>query len=463
MIRNPLLMLTGLGDLLNSIRLARTVRAVDAWMQLDGPTLERFQQERLRKIVAYAYENVELYNRKWRRAGVRPDDVHTTADLKRLPITTKDDLRLSPPGDILSREFRSADCYEITTSGSTGSPIRLRLDEDKALIDIALSVPKYLAGMPPVTALAAIRDFVLRRDISFMAIVVKKEYLYHRIFWTMKHSVVDALDTPDAHIQQINRKRPRCLYAYPSVIRNICVRAREKGIAMHPPHLIVVAGEVVDGHLRNLVGRTFGVDVLDAYGSTETGHIAAECTKHEGMHILDVKVLVELLDNEGRDVPAGVAGRVVVTDLFSKATPIIRYDGLGDYAVRKEEPCSCGRPQPLLARVEGRTVDTITLPDGDVVHPYHLTLALEDVPHLSKFQIRQERPDYLRVLLVKDKLPEAQTLSFAEDGAVGRQILDRFNKILRTRMRIDLVTVEDIPRPPGSRKYATVVSTIQRD
>jgi len=110
--------------------------------------------------------------------------------------------------------------------------------------------------------------------------------------------------------------------------------------------------------------------------------------------------------------------------------------------------------------VEGRAVDTIILPDGQTVHPYNLTLALEDVPHLSKFQIRQERPDQLRVLLVKDKVPAAQAVSFAPDGEIGQTILGRFNRILKNQVSVELVSIDDIPVRPGSRKYPTVVSLV---
>jgi phenylacetate-CoA ligase len=234
-------------------------------------------------------------------------------------------------------------------------------------------------------------------------------------------------------------------------------------VRVHRPQLVLATGEVLDEPLRALVRQTFGCELLDVYGSTELGYIACECPRHEGLHIFTWKVLVELLDETGREVPPGATGRVVVTDLFNEATPIIRYDGLGDYATRREQPCVCGRATPLLTRVEGRVVDSIVLPDGQIVHPYHLTLALEDVPGLSKFQIRQERPDYLRVLLVKDAAGQARGVSFAPDSALGRAILDRFDRILHHQARVELVTTEDIPRRPGSHKYATVVSLVKTD
>ena len=86
---------------------------------------------------------------------------------------------------------------------------------------------------------------------------------------------------------------------------------------------------------------------------------------------------------------------------------------------------------------------------------------LEDIPYLSKFQIRQERRDYLRVLLVKDRTPEAQAASFAPEGRLGQEILERFHRILKCQVKVDLVTVEEIPVRPGARKYPTVVSLVK--
>jgi phenylacetate-CoA ligase len=458
---------SGVEELGNAVRYVRRRRRVQTLMTLAEQELEQFRLERLRAIVKHAYENVELYQRTWRQAGVRPDEIRTLDDLRKLPLTTKEDLRGSFPGGVLSRRYRPADCFLLGTSGSTGTPVRVYHSLDRALTDFSLSLPQYMAGLPPVTPATVIRDYFLRRHITYMAIVVDEprayESLHGRVFWSMRHTVVDSLEPASVHLRAINTKRPRYIFSYPSTVRNICLAAREKGVRMHRPQLIMVAGEVLDDPLRALVRQTFGCALLDVYGSTELGYIACECPRHEGLHVFTWKVLVELLDETGREVRPGATGRVVVTDLFNEATPIIRYDGLGDYATRGEQPCACGRTTPLLTRVEGRVVDSIVLPDGQIVHPYHLTLALEDVPGVSKFQIRQERPDYLRVLLVKDAAGAARGISFAPDGAVGRAILDRFDRILHRQVQVELVTTEDIPRRPGSHKYATVVSLVKTD
>jgi phenylacetate-CoA ligase len=461
-----LLKLTGWDNVVYAVPYTQNLRRVGELMRLEGPQLQQFQQQRLREIVHYAYDNVEMYQRKWRQCGVHPDDIQTVADLQKLPIITKDDLRRGFPDAIRSRQFRREDCFLVGTSGSTGTPVRVFVDQDKAMIDFGLSEPRYMGGMPPVTFPRIVRDWLLRRNIMFMSIFVNQELayetLYARMFSLMRHTVVDCLLPPSVHIAQINTKKPRYLHTYASVLRNLCSAAREAGIPMHRPQLIFTTGEVTDPHLRALVQETFGPGLLDSYASIEFGFIACECLRHEGLHVFTWKVLVELLDSQGEEVADGQTGQVVVTDLFNRATPLIRYDGLGDYAVRKKGLCSCGRPLPLLARLEGRMADTVILPNGRTVHPYSLTLALEDIPHLNKFQIRQERPDYIRVLLVKDRTPEAEGVSFAPGGALGRSILARFGAILNDQVKVELETTEDIPRKPGHRKYATVVSLVQR-
>lgn len=462
-----LLKLTGLDNAVHAVPYARCLRRINGLMQLDERQLRQFQQQRLRTIVRYAYDNVELYRRKWRQAGVHPDDIQSDEDLKRLPIITKDDLREGFPDDIRSREFRRDDCFMVGTSGSTGTPVRTFVDLDKAMVDFSLSEPRYMADLPPVTVPRMVRDWLIRRNIRFMSIFVDNELayetLYARVFSMMRHTVVDCLQPPSVHIAQLNAKKPRYLHTYASVLRNVCIAAREGGVQVHRPELIFTTGEVADPHLRALVNETLGPGLLDSYASVEFGFIACECPRHEGLHVFTWKVLVELLDEEGREVPDGQAGRVVVTDLFNRATPLIRYNGLGDYAIRKDLPCSCGRPLPLLARIEGRMVDSVILPNGQTVHPYSLTLALEDVPHLHKFQIRQERSDYIRVLLVKDRTQEGRTVSFSPGGAVGQSILGRLRTILKNQVKVELETMEDIPKSPGHRKHATVVSLVRRD
>ena len=453
-----------LSDLINALHYARLSRQVGSWMTMGPSELEQFQLKRLQEIVAHAYTSVELYRRKWREAGVIPDDIKTLADIVKLPVITRDDFRHSPESDILSRRFKPHECYTVGTSGSSGSPVKMFVDKDKALLDLAVNLPQHMAGHNPITIASGLRDLFLRKNIRFMSIIEEKqtsyESLYSRVFRQMKHTLIDSSRTPSEHISAINSKRPLCLMTYPSVLRNICLTIKAGANLNHQPTLIMFTAEVLDQPLRKLIKSIFKAELMDVYAATETGFMAAECRAHDGQHLLAWKVIVELLDENDREVSPDQSGRVVITDLFNRATPIIRYAGLGDYALRKSEPCFCGSLLQRLARIDGRFVDSVILPNGQIIHPYSLTQVLKDVPYIGKFQIRQERREYVRVLLVKDSIKEAAGISFARDSKWGQIILQQFEQIFAGQIKVDLETVSDIPRRPGSHKFATVLSLV---
>ena len=123
---------------------------------------------------------------------------------------------------------------------------------------------------------------------------------------------------------------------------------------------------------------------FNVYAATETGGIAAECDRHQGMHLFEDLVIPEVVDNDYRPVPPGEPGdRVLVTVLSSRTLPLIRYE-MTDRVTLATRTCPCGRPFRLLEAIEGRTDDLLELPGRDggtvTVHPvvFHRELDLLD-------------------------------------------------------------------------------------
>ena len=174
----------------------------------------------------------------------------------------------------------------------------------------------------------------------------------------------------------------------------------------------------------------------------------------------DYRAIIEIVDDEGRPVPPGQSGNVVATDLVNRAFPLIRYSGMGDIAGYRPGRCTCGlRALPLLDRIEGRKIDSILLPDNRIVHPYRLTLLVQDLPGVQKFQIRQETQDEILVLIVRDPAG-AREASSAEDLPPYRELKKRLQDVLGGGMTVRLRFVDDIPRSENSHKYQTVVSLV---
>jgi len=383
--------------------------------------------------VGHAYARVPFYRRRLDAAGVQPEEIRTLEDLTRLPILTKADLRAAPLADLLAHGLRPADCHLVETSGSTGEPTRLFKDSG-ALFSLG-----GWASPPNMSR------WIGRSAWRLMTLLVRHEHTLEAGLvrslprFLLRVHEGDALAPAEAQLHELNAHRPHVLITYPSVLRNLALLIKTRGMAVHQPAAIVTSAEVFDPPTRRLAAEVFTGAFFNAYGCTEAGMVALECFHHRGLHVIGTRSIVELL-HHGRPVAPGEPGEVVVTDLTNFASPVIRYSGLGDAAVWSPARCPCGRVLPLLEVIEGRRVDAFLLPDGRVVHPYRLTLAIEHIDGVHRYQILQEAPDRVRVLLVGP----------AGDGVATRaMVAAAVAAILGPEVQIAVEPVAAIPVPPG--------------
>jgi phenylacetate-CoA ligase len=160
-------------------------------------------------------------------------------------------------------------------------------------------------------------------------------------------------------------------------------------------------------------------------------------------------VIVEIVDTEGRPVPPGEPGEIVVTDLFSEEAPFIRY-ATGDIGVASNRTCPCGRPLPLLAHIEGRSNDLVVAPDGRLINSLALVYPLREVEGIEQYRICQKEIDWFHVQLTC----VADRRALAEE-----RIRSGWQQLLRAPIR---VTFEYLPRIPAEArgKFRHVVSEV---
>lgn len=414
-------------------------------LEYDPVRLRRYQEGRLRALVHHAAARVPFYRRRFAAAGVRPSDIQTIEDLARLPVLTKSELRSASPRDRLAEGIREDACVLMETSGSTGEPTRMYKDRAALFAIAAWSSPLNISRWVGAPAWR-VMTLLVRDEHSLEAGLVR--YLPRAL---LRVHEGDALADPGAQLAALQVFRPHLLITYPSVLRNLAVAARRAGTAVHQPRAIALSAEVFDRGARALAREVFPrAGLHNGYGSTEAGLIALECAEHRGLHVAGTQVIVELR-RDGRPVPPGLPGEVVVTDLTNFASPLIRYAGLGDVATWSPSRCTCGRILPLLDVVEGRQVDSFHLPDGRVVHPYTLTLALEHIAGIDRFQIVQEAPGRVHVLLVGP----------TGDGVAGREMTaSALRAILGPGVEIGVESVPAIPHAPGTAAGRTVRSLV---
>ena len=251
---------------------------------------------------------------------------------------------------------------------------------------------------------------------------------------------IDATDPLPGTVARLNDFQPDSLIGYASMHR-VLAEEQISGRLQISPRAVLSASEVLIDETRRLVLEAYGTQPFNVYAATESAGIASECELHAGLHLHEDLVITEVVDEANRAVPPGEFGaKVLVTVLFSRTLPLIRYE-LSDSVRLAASPCPCGRPLALLDGIQGRQEDVLWLPDGAggtvAVHPlvFHDVLDRVDA---GEWQVVQHGVD-LRLLVARP--------GSGFDGVALTSAITRGVEALGARPgRVAWETVTSIPR-----------------
>ena len=441
-----------LGIFFKYMKIKQMLGRIEKEFAMNETVLREYQLSRLKEVAVRAYENIPMYRKKWKAAGVRPEDLETLEDLSKFPVITKDDIRSVSVEEIINQSGHRKNYHVFRTTGSSGMPLAVLYDREKSFYEIA-----------EISSASINLHFGLNLKTGMSIMVMDDdalEVLPAMEFSQAKKYLFDAKDDVEKHIRQINTVKPDYLMTYPSVLKNISIKLQAEKQTIHQPALLFTTAETHDAHTRKIIQETFKGKILDGYAATEMGLMAVECDRHNGLHVLPYKSIIEIVDNQNRMLPPGETGNVVVTDLNNMALPIIRYSGMGDLASYRTEVCACRMARyPLLKRIEGRKMDTILLPGDKIVHPFKLTSLMLDLPDVNKFQIRQEEKNIIRVLIVEKNSQEAMGGSRGT-GEAYQELKNRFQSVVGSDVAVDFEYVDDILPKNNTHKFQLVVSKV---
>ena len=162
-----------------------------------------------------------------------------------------------------------------------------------------------------------------------------------------------------------------------------------RGVSRSAPRRVTTNSEPLLPETRDAIRKAWGVEINNMWGCVEVGHIGIECDAHEGMHLTDDLIITEFVDDENRPArdPDAVA-RVLVTSLFGRTLPLIRYE-LTDIPVPDDRLCSCGARFPLISGVKGRADDIFVYAGGIHLHPLVFRTPLGQHPDIAEYQVVQ--------------------------------------------------------------------------
>ncbi|MCM8824042.1 MAG: hypothetical protein NC822_05140 [Candidatus Omnitrophica bacterium] len=263
-------------------------------------------------------------------------------------------------------------------------------------------------------------------------------------------------------VEGLNYFMPDVIGAYPLMLKALA-EEKAKGNLKIFPRKIFSGSFLLTDEDRNFIATHFGPIPYDIYAATEaTGPIAGECELHK-RHIYIYSTFLEAIDEDGNTADDNVAGFAVITNLMNYTQPIIRYK-LNDIIQISRRKCKCGCNWPVIEKIWGRRGDLVLVkkPTGgyEILDPLLFNFKIEG---LEKFQVVQEREDFLRVKIVIKK----------DDNYVVREIEQQMNKILKEKqlcgiVKVKIEIVPEIETEKGSDKvlnrmiHKSVVSKIHK-
>jgi phenylacetate-CoA ligase len=359
------------------------------WRSLDE--LEAIQIGSARKLLRHSYDHIPFWRAQLDKYGLRPEDVHSVDDLRRLPILDRATARANTE----TRESKTPPLVAIRkrTSGSSGEPLVFGYDWGSEHWRQATKLRGY--------AWAGYR--IGAKSVHYWGMLpypTKFKQLKSKLSRTLKQeNYLDCMSRADADLERVanemERYRPEIFIAYSQAAADLARYVNARGRKL-PPVSVICAAERVMPSDRAAMVQAFGDGIFESYGSREVMLMAHECEAHDGMHVSMENLIVEIIvkDPDGTERPAkeGETGEVVVTDLHNLAMPFIRYAS-GDLATaRGRAACACGRQLLRIGPIEGRVTEKLTGANGQPVSGLLVEVATAAIGDtLQAYQIVQRK------------------------------------------------------------------------
>jgi len=345
-----------------------------------------WQLHRLDEILEFAWKHVPFYREYWGDHGVEHKKLKAMEDLKKYPILTKDIFRVNC-SRIIPDNLRSIRHRQWHTGGTTGQPVHYLRDIDQWILAEAFHLwgwaqLGYVFG-DPVGVIAGGSLLPERRSLEGRL----RGWMHRRLF--LYGIAMDQSIAREYH-ELLCKRRTKFLYGYPSVLYLFSKHLTDLGLSLPDLKAVVTTAEMLQPRYREGIEKALGCRVFDNLGCNDGGFESYECHQHKGLHYNDFQSILEV----DSPLPGG-EGRLLITNLWNKSTPFIRYEN-GDVVTMNTEPCPCGCPFPLIGSIQGRTADILTFANGRSITGPGLTLIFGPMK-IDGWQVVQTGPNRLEV------------------------------------------------------------------
>jgi len=415
---------------------------------IDEEKLREIQLERLKTTIKRAYEKIPYYRKKFDEAQVSPDDIKKLEDIRKIPFTSKADLREVYPFGMFASPL--SEIVEIhMSSGTTGRPIVAGY----TLSDIEIwgEVMARCLTMAGTTK----NDIV---QVAYGYGLFTGGFGVHYGARKIGAMIVPASAGNTRRQIEIMRDFGTTILACtPSYALYMAEVAQEMGI--EPTTLKLKAGcfgaEMWTEAMRTEIEKRFNLNAYNIYGLTEIigPGVAHECSEKKGLHVFEDHFFVEVIDPDtGDPVSDGQRGELVLTTLTREGMPMLRFRTRDITSIIRDK-CACGRTFARIERIRGRTDDMIKV-RGVMIFPYQIEKAILEVqgvePHYQIIITRPQHLDEIEVMVEMSKETFSDEVKHIEN--LRRKLEKRIEDITGIRVKVTLVEPKSLPRSEGKAK-----------
>jgi phenylacetate-CoA ligase len=423
--------------------------------KLSRAKIKEIQIKRLKETVKRTYENVPFYKEKFKELKIKPENIKTLDDVRKLPFTTKDDLRHNAPFGFIATSLDS--CIELhASSGTTGTPITVCYTPND--LEVWSEVMARCLSMSGLT-----KKDVFQNPIPYGTFTGAFGFHYGA-------QKIGALVVPSGMGQSERQIKLMQYYGttFISGVASYAMRLSQVALDMSIDlkKLKVKNGlfgaETFSSGFKEKLIDIWNLDVHDVYGLTEMcgPGVSTDCDQHDGLHLWEDHFLVECLDPITLE-PVGLEeeGELVITTLTKEGMPLLRYRTRDIGKLYDEIVCECGRTHIKHSPIKGRSDDMIIIrgtniypgqiesvlmnnkglggnwrmilkTDGDVDN---LTVEVESKAHLSQVEamdLEEELKNEIKSIIVfTPKVVVVPPNSIPQEGLKAKRVVDQRNKV----------------------------------
>lgn len=408
--------------------------------------LQELQLTRLKETVKHA-ANSPFYKEAFEKNGITPDSIQTLDDLRKIPFTTKNDLRSHYPFGMAAIPIQK--CVRIhSSSGTTGNPTVV-LHSAKDLDQWANQVARcmYMVGL---------RDTDVFQNTSGYGMFTGGLGFQYGAERLGALTVPAAAGNTKRQIKFITDFGTTCLHIIPSYATRLAEVMYEMGIDPRRDtklHTVCIGAEPHSEEQRKRIEQLLGVKAYNCFGMSEMNGpgVAFECPEQNGLHIWEDYVIPEIINpNTLEPVPEGEIGELVLTTINREAMPLLRYR-TRDLTRFIPGECPCGRTHRRLARFVGRSDDMIIL-KGVNIFPIQIEKILMNFKELgSNYLITIETVGYNDEMLIEVELSDLFTDDYSALQRLAKEVTRQLKDELLLTPRVKLVGKGSLPSAEGGK------------